>query len=225
MVASNKGQKPVVVFWHLAPRDGKMSELLDALNSVQRYVSEYRNTISCFYLLREKKAHTASFILVFCFNSRQDYGTYVGSEAKARLDESCNTRDLLREPQREQHLEPVAGFSLRPNDPHPKIGIHVAMARIQYAPGTRIEGIEHWKHVAASVAKEEEEGTYTYWFLADPEDEDVLYSLERYKDEKYLWDVHVPSKAIQENMKNQKHIRTGLLLRDFESSESDGKIV
>jgi quinol monooxygenase YgiN len=109
------------------------------------------------------------------------------------------------------------------------------MARIDYAPGTRSEGIEHWKHVATSVEAQEKKGTHTYWFLADPENDDVLYSLERYRDEKYLWDVHVvshlsarydyvlsithPSAAIQENMKNQKHIRTGLLLRLFESLE------
>ncbi|KAH7077025.1 hypothetical protein BKA63DRAFT_552824 [Paraphoma chrysanthemicola] len=201
MVASSIGQKPVVVFWHLAPRDGKMSE---------------KYNILLLFTEGEEASHNLGNPGVL---SRQEYSSYVGSEAKSKLDETCTTRNLLREPQREQHLEPVAGFALRPNDPHSKTGTHAAMARIQYAPGTRIEGIERWKNVAASVATEEEGGTYTYWFLADPEDDDVLYSLERYKDEKYLWDVHVPSKAIQENIKNQKHIRTGLLLRGFESGE------
>lgn len=93
------------------------------------------------------------------------------------------------------------------------------MAKIQYAAGTRSQGIEHWKHVAASVEKTEKEGTHTYWFLTEPENENVLYSLERYKDAAYLWDVHVPSDAIQQNIQKQKDIRTSLDLRVFASIE------
>lgn len=93
------------------------------------------------------------------------------------------------------------------------------MAKIQYAPGMRSQGIEQWQKVAASVEEKEKEGTYSYWFLTDPDDADVLYSLERYKDAAYLWDVHVPSEAIQQNIQRQKDIRTGLLLRVFASVE------
>lgn len=153
------------------------------------------------------------------FRSREAYDAYLTSGPKTTLDETCAKKKLLRETQREQRLITVAGFPLRLTGPHSAPGIHAAMAKIQYAAGKRAEGIEHWKRVAASVEETEKDGTYSYWFLADPEDENVLYSLERYKDEAYLWDVHVPSKAIQENIANQKHIRTGLLLRGFESVE------
>lgn len=91
------------------------------------------------------------------------------------------------------------------------------VAKITYSPGTRAEGIKHWQNVATSVKETEEEGTHAYWFLADPEDEDILYSMELYKDKEYLWDVHVPSAAIQGNMKAQKDIRTGLELRAFKT--------
>ena len=91
------------------------------------------------------------------------------------------------------------------------------MAKITYAPGTREEGIEHWREVAASVEDQEKEGTRAYWFLSDTEDKNILYSLELYKDKEYLWDVHVPSKAIQDNMAKQKEIRKGLELKVFKT--------
>ena len=153
------------------------------------------------------------------FKSREAYDGYSASSAKLTLDETCKKQNLLRSPHREQQLITAAGFPLRPTGPHSAPGIHAAVAKIDYAPGKRSEGIQHWKSVAASVEETEKEGTYTYWFLADPEDENVLYSLERYQDEAYLWDVHVPSRAIQENIANQKHIRMGLVLRGFDSVE------
>lgn len=153
------------------------------------------------------------------FNSKEAYDRYIISAARSSLDELCTKQNLLRVPQREQRLITAAGFPLRPTGHRIPLGNHVAMARINYAHGKRFEGIQHWKTVASSVEKTEQDGTYTYWFLADPEDENVLYSLERYKDEAYLWDVHVPSQAIQENIASQKHIRSGLLLRGFESVE------
>ncbi|KAF1844967.1 uncharacterized protein K460DRAFT_405246 [Cucurbitaria berberidis CBS 394.84] len=174
----------------------------------------------CFYLLKEKYAdNTAAVVTACCFRSREAYDDYLGSTTKSTLDQICKTKDLLREPAREQHLNPVAGFPLRSTDPHSGSASHAALAKIEYASAMRSKGIEFWKHVAKEVEENEKEGTYTYWFLADPEDENTLYSLERYRDEGYLWDVHVPSRAIQDNIKNQKHIRTGLVLRGFESVE------
>lgn len=137
------------------------------------------------------------------------------------FEKHCTDEELLIEPVRTQLLKSVAGFPYRGKHPYSVAGIHVAMAKITYVPGKRSKGIEHWTNVAASVNKSEKEGTYSYWFLADPDDENVLYSMERYKDESYLWDVHVPSAAIQDNIKNQKNIRSGLLLRGFESIESN----
>ena len=152
------------------------------------------------------------------FTSQEAYDAYLNSAAKSTLDQVCAQQNLLQEPQREQRLIPAAGFPLRSPGLRLASGNHVALAKIDYVSGTRDEGIQHWSSVAAFV-KESEEGTHTYWFLADPEDEDVLYTLERYRDEKYLWDTHVPSSAIQENKNKQKDIRTGLLLRGFESVE------
>ncbi|CAO2648205.1 Nn.00g074720.m01.CDS01 [Neocucurbitaria sp. VM-36] len=211
----------LVIWGHWVPYAEKIDQLLDAFKPVLQYVKQNSDTTPCFYLLREKTKDggTAAVVTASCFKSRDAYDRYLASKARLTLDETCTKQNLLCEPQREQRLISAAGFPLRSTGPYSAVGIHAAMAKIQYAPGKRPEGIEHWKAVAASVAETEKEGTYTYWFLADPEDENVLYSLERYKDEAYLWDVHVPSKAIQENIANQKHIRTGLLLRGFESVE------
>ncbi|KAF2821734.1 hypothetical protein CC86DRAFT_426156 [Ophiobolus disseminans] len=167
-----------------------------------------------------KDGGNAAVVTASHFNSRKTYEKYLSSAIKSTINETCNEQNLIREPPRQQILKPVAGFPLRSNNDNAALdnmGGYVAMAKIDYVPGTRIEGIKHWRAVAASVEEHEKEGTHTYWFLADPEHEDVLYTLERYRDEKYLWDVHVPSDAIQENKEKQKDIRTGLLLRCFES--------
>jgi quinol monooxygenase YgiN len=153
------------------------------------------------------------------FTSQETYDTYLSSEPKIALDQVCIDKKLLHEPSREQRLIPAAGFAFRSTGLFSAPGIHVAMGKIDYAPGTRCQGIAHWSKVAASVEEHEREGTHTYWFLTDTGNADVLYSLERYRDERYLWDIHVPSLAIQQNIKTQKHIRTGLLLRQFESVE------
>ena len=153
------------------------------------------------------------------FSSTNTYETYLKSEARTGLENTCFRNELITQPVEIQHLQTVAGFPFRDPGPFSAAGIHVAIAKIEYAPGTRSSGIEHWKHVAQSVEETEREGTYTYWFLTDPTSEITLYSLERYRDESYLWDMHVPSKAIQENIKNQKSIRTGLVLRGFQSVE------
>lgn len=153
------------------------------------------------------------------FNSRDCYQDYLKSSVKETLYELCGTGDIIRRAPIEQILSTAVGFPSRPESSSIGPGNHVAMAKIQYAPGTRSEGLKHWKNVVASVEADEKEGTYTYWFLTDPRDDDVLYSVERYRDESYLWDVHVPSEAIQKNIEKQKSIRTGLLLRGFESVE------
>ena len=153
------------------------------------------------------------------FKSRKSYDEYLSGTARSQLDSLCAEHSLLREPQREQRLKTAAGFPLRSTKLHSGTNAHAVMAKIEYAPGTREEGVQHWQKVTASVEENEKDGTYTYWFLTDPENDQLLYSLERYRDEKYLWDVHVPSAAIQENIEKQKHIRTGLVLRVFESVE------
>jgi hypothetical protein len=74
-----------------------------------------------------------------------------------------------------------------------------------------MDGIEHWKEVAATVEANEKE-TYTYLFSEDLDDEQRLCSVERYSSQSFLKEVHIPSKAIQQNMAKQKDIRTGLRL-------------
>ncbi|KAF2025804.1 hypothetical protein EK21DRAFT_92915 [Setomelanomma holmii] len=202
----------IVIFGHWVPQSGKLDQLLAALKPTRHGDNSMLVSLAAVsrkYLFTDDES----------FTSQKAYDAYLSSESKTTLDQVCVNEDLLREPQREHRLIPSTGFAFRSTGLYSAPGIHVAMAKINYAPGTRSQGIEQWQKVAASVEEYEKEGTHTYWFLADPKDGNVLYSLERYQDEKYLWDVHVPSLAIQQNMKNQKYIRTGLLLRIFESVE------
>ena len=133
------------------------------------------------------------------------------------LAKACEQNSLLSTAQYDQVLESAAGFPFRDRRTANLSGLHTMMAKINYFPGTRTEGITHWDTVGKAVEVTEEEGTFCYWFLADKEDVNILWSLEMYKDEEYLWDVHVPSKAIQSNIATQKEIRSGLGMRVFET--------
>ncbi|KAF2713318.1 hypothetical protein K504DRAFT_517307 [Pleomassaria siparia CBS 279.74] len=212
----------MTIFEHWFPSAGKTEKLLEAFKAVLDYVVQNADNIPCFYLLKEKiEEGTGTIIVATRFATKTVHDDYLKSAARTSLQNLCRQDSLLRAPPLAQALRTAAGFSFRPPGPQSFPGIHAAMAKIQYAPGTRSHGIEHWKSVAASVDETEKEGTYTYWFLTDPEDEDVLFSLERYKSEEYLWNVHVPSAAIQDNIAKQKGIRIGLVLRGFESVEEN----
>ena len=104
--------------------------------------------------------------------------------------------------------QPVLGYPFRKTstqEPYSVIG------EIKYHEGKRPVGIEAWRKVIDSVEVNEED-TYTYLFSEDMDDEQTLCSFERYVSKSFLWDVHVPSNVIQQNIAKQKDIRTGLRL-------------
>uniref|UniRef100_A0A8H7K701 ABM domain-containing protein n=1 Tax=Bionectria ochroleuca TaxID=29856 RepID=A0A8H7K701_BIOOC len=68
---------------------------------------------------------------------------------------------------------------------------HVIIAELDYVPG----GVET---------------STRYWKAVDPNAENKLYTFEAYESPEYLKSVHVPSDAVAENIKNTKHLRTGL---------------
>lgn len=86
---------------------------------------------------------------------------------------------------------------------------YVAVAELEYKPGAVPQTIPYWKAVVEE-GRNNEPGTLMYGIAKDPEDENILYALEVYESKDYLYDVHVKSNAIQESIKNTKHLRNNL---------------
>jgi quinol monooxygenase YgiN len=87
----------------------------------------------------------------------------------------------------------------------------IAVAEIEYKPGTIPEAIPYWKAVVEE-GRNNEPGTLMYGIAKDNDagNENMLYALEGYESKDYLYDVHVKSSAIQESIKNTKHLRNNL---------------
>lgn len=86
---------------------------------------------------------------------------------------------------------------------------HVIYAELNYVPGGVATSTPYWKAVV-DTGREKEPGTLAYGILKDPTKENKLATFEVYESPEYLKDVHVPSDAISESIKNTKHLRTGL---------------
>jgi hypothetical protein len=112
-------------------------------------------------------------------------------------------------------LHAVAGFPYRP-EPKPTELITV-IGQVTYASNTRSKGILQWQNVADVVAREEPK-TLTYWFLADKENEEILFDFERFTDSEAK-KFHADATIIAENIQSQKDIRIGLKLRFWIESE------
>jgi quinol monooxygenase YgiN len=86
---------------------------------------------------------------------------------------------------------------------------YVVVGELDYKPDTIPTTIPYWKAVV-EAGRNEEPGTLSYGICKDPKDKDKLYCLEVYESKDYLMDVHAKSQAIQESIKNTKHLRNGL---------------
>lgn len=86
---------------------------------------------------------------------------------------------------------------------------HVIFAELDYIPGGVATATPYWKAVV-DTGRENEPGTFAYGVLSDKTKEERLCTFEVYESPEYLKDVHVPSDAISESIKNTKHLRTGL---------------
>jgi quinol monooxygenase YgiN len=86
---------------------------------------------------------------------------------------------------------------------------YVAVAELDYKPGTVPQTISYWNAVVEE-GRNNEPGTLMYGIAKDPDNENMLYALEVYESKDYLYDVHIKSNAIQESIKNTKHMRNNL---------------
>ncbi|KAB5554916.1 hypothetical protein GE09DRAFT_1122808, partial [Coniochaeta sp. 2T2.1] len=99
-------------------------------------------------------------------------------------------------------------FFVRPELKNAK-NTFAAIAEIDYQPGGVEKSIPYWKAVVEE-GRNNEPGTLLYGIVKDKDDENKLFAIEIYESKEYLYDVHVKSKAIEESIKNTKHLRTGL---------------
>ncbi|KAJ4357515.1 uncharacterized protein N0V89_002091 [Didymosphaeria variabile] len=77
----------------------------------------------------------------------------------------------------------------------------ICYASIEYKEGKRSEALEPWKHVTSETEKNEAE-TLSYSILKDTGHPETIKTIEVYASQEYFKEVHVPSKAVQENAKN-----------------------
>ncbi|KAF9735110.1 hypothetical protein PMIN06_001455 [Paraphaeosphaeria minitans] len=75
----------------------------------------------------------------------------------------------------------------------------ICYASIEYKEGKRAEALEPWKHVTSETEKNEAE-TLSYSILKDMGHPETVKTIEVYASQGYFKEVHVPSKAVQDNV-------------------------
>jgi len=205
-----------VVFGHWLPKAGRENELIEAFQHVLAQARSNAEDFPVFFLFKEdKEAKEVEVRSVICFKDEAIYRSYLESSLFRDLKETCEEKSLLRGPQRDEIVDLAGGYLYRPDQVETTSDPVVVIASIQYEPGTRDEGLTKWG-ITGKAVKKNEQDTFTYCFFKNTEDESKIYTFERYKTKDYLWEVHVPSDAIQQNIARQKDIRTqGGLVHSF----------
>jgi quinol monooxygenase YgiN len=77
---------------------------------------------------------------------------------------------------------------------------YIAVGSLEYKEGKRTEALEGWKQVASETEKNEAD-TLSYGIYKNREHPETVKAVEFYRSQEYFKQVHVPSNAIQENLK------------------------
>ncbi len=86
----------------------------------------------------------------------------------------------------------------------------VVVAEVGYKDGSLVQqALPHWAKVVKTT-KDDEPGSYVYTLALNPAEPTKLYSFEAYESKDYLWNVHVKSQAVQDNVAATKDWRNGL---------------
>lgn len=117
--------------------------------------------------------------------------------------------NALESAPRQLDLEYIDGFDFTRKQAAETQDPCVVLAELDYKPDTVQKSIPYWKAVV-ETGRENEPGTLVYGILKDPKEQHKLFTVEAYESKEYLTDVHVKSKAIEESIKNTKHLRDGL---------------
>ncbi|CAK7212810.1 hypothetical protein SCUCBS95973_001587 [Sporothrix curviconia] len=87
---------------------------------------------------------------------------------------------------------------------------HVVVGEVSYKSAELAEkSFAHWAKVVQTT-KDKEEGSLVYALSRGSEDPSKIYSLEAYTSKDYLWNEHAKSQAVQDNVKETSHWRSGL---------------
>ncbi|KAF2691796.1 hypothetical protein K458DRAFT_473495 [Lentithecium fluviatile CBS 122367] len=74
----------------------------------------------------------------------------------------------------------------------------ITYASIEYKDGKRVKALEGWKHVASETEKNEP-STLSYEIQKNKDHPETVKTIEVYRNIEYFKEVHIPSKAVQEN--------------------------
>ena len=86
---------------------------------------------------------------------------------------------------------------------------YIVFADINYLPSGIDTATPYWQGVV-DFGRDNEPGTLIYRICKDPKVEGRLNSFEVYESKEYLWETHVKTDAVQANIKNTTHLRSGV---------------
>lgn len=102
------------------------------------------------------------------------------------------------------------GFRFNRSEVTEKTDPHIVFAELDYLSGAVETATPYWKEVV-DTGRDDETGTLAYGVLKDLfKTEDKLFTFEIYESVEYLKEAHIPSAAVQNNIKNTGSLRTGL---------------
>ncbi|KAF2837369.1 hypothetical protein M501DRAFT_937871 [Patellaria atrata CBS 101060] len=200
---------PILVIGHLTTSTAEAREkIINALSQIMEYAKAKEPGVTkyCITVPQDTEDATSVFVIEE-YADQAAFDSHMAPTVLAPiLDIFQSEPGLLKSPPAVQTLEPVHGFTraeIKDVDPFIIIG------NLTYKNGTIPQALEGWKSVATAT-ENNETGTFVYSVAKDKVDPAVLVTVEVYQDERYLWDVHAPSDAVQSNKEKHGGIRTGL---------------
>jgi quinol monooxygenase YgiN len=108
------------------------------------------------------------------------------------------------------NLSFLDGLSFTKSEISQQKELFIVVGELEFHPGKRDETLVHWKGNVDSG--KDETGLFEYGMYVEEGKPDTLFTLEAYKSEKYLMDVHVKTKAVQSTIEKTKDLRKQLTL-------------
>lgn len=133
----------------------------------------------------------------------------MATEGVKKMIDFMSTNSLLDGAPTVHMLEYVDGFEFSRPEIIDSSDPFVVFAELIYKPDQVSTSLPYWEQVV-KTSKADEPKTLVYGIAKDAKDPNTLYTVEAYDSETALRDVHAKSKAIDESIKNTKHLRESL---------------
>ncbi len=86
----------------------------------------------------------------------------------------------------------------------------IVVAELTFEDGKRDDSLQYFKNNIVSA--QDETGIFVYGMSKKDDAPNMLYTVEAYESEQYLWDVHVKTKAVEDTIAKTKDMRKELKL-------------